>query len=82
MLEELAAGRRKAVGFKRACKALEQGQALVVYLAQDADQELKVQLTQLAQVHSVRLVAVPTMQELGRVCGIQVPAAAAALLKG
>ena len=82
MLEELASGKRKAVGFKRACKALEQGQALVVYLAQDADQELKTQLMQLALAQSVHLVSVPTMQELGKACGIQVPAAAAALLKG
>lgn len=80
MAQELAKQAPKAVGLNQTLKALRKGLAVTVYLAQDADSALQDQLKEAAADQAVPLVMVPTMKELGRSCGIQVPAAAAALL--
>ena len=74
--------RSMAVGIKQARKALLAGEALEVFLAQDADQSLVEPLRELAESLKIPHTAVPGMRELGKRCGIQVPTAAAALLKG
>ena len=77
----LASGERKAVGIKQTLRALIQGRALQVYLAVDADALLVEDIAREAEGRGVPIVRVLTMRELGRMCGIQVPAAAAALVR-
>ena len=74
------AGRRLAVGAKQLKKAVAAGTAQEVFLAEDADPAVTGPLEQLCQTQHVRISWVPTMAALGRACGIEVGAAAAAAL--
>ena len=51
------------------------------FLADDADERVTQPLLDLASEIGVQVVHVPTMQELGKACSIEVGAAAAAVLK-
>ena len=73
-------GKRLAVGAKQLKKALAAGTAQEVFLAEDADPAVTGPLAQLCQTEEVRISWVPTMAALGRACGIEVGAAAAAAL--
>ena len=74
-------GRRVVVGAKQLRKALENDRAVFVYLAEDADPAITAALEQQCQVHNVPYAWIPTMGELGRACGIDVGAAAAAAVR-
>ena len=71
---------KKVVGLKQATKALENGKAKALFLAEDADERVVKPLLELSEKKQVAVEKVATMQELGRMCGIQVGAAAVALL--
>jgi large subunit ribosomal protein L7A len=71
----------RVVGAKETKKALQKGRAVAVYLAADAEERVTGPLRQLARETGVETIDVPTMAELGRICGIEVGAAAAAVLK-
>lgn len=77
----LSEARRRLVGTKQTLKALQGGEAKVVYLAKDADERVLRPLRSALSERSVEVVEVESMQELGRLCGIEVGAAAAALLE-
>ena len=66
------------VGAKQLRKALQSGKATFVYLAKNADPALTAPIEAQCKENSVKYAWVPTMQELGRACGIEVGAAAAA----
>ena len=72
---------RKVVGIKQSCKAVEKGTAQKVFIAADADERVLKPLLELCEEKAVMLVTVDSLQELGRLCGIQVGAAAVAWLK-
>ncbi|MDR3564703.1 MAG: ribosomal L7Ae/L30e/S12e/Gadd45 family protein [Negativicutes bacterium] len=72
----------KAVGAKQATKAIDKGLAALVYLAQDADTRVTAPIRDLCDRKGVAVESVPSMDELGKACGIEVGAAAVALLKG
>lgn len=72
----------KAVGAKQASKAVDKGLASLVYLAQDADARVTAPIRELCGRKGVVVQMVPSMDELGKACGIEVGAAAVALLKG
>jgi large subunit ribosomal protein L7A len=72
----------KAVGAKQASKAVDKGLASLVYLAQDADARVTAPIRELCGRNGVAVEMVPSMDELGKACGIEVGAAAVALLKG
>ena len=74
-------GEKLVVGAKQLRKALLGGRAHRVYLAKNADPAITEPLALLCQQHSVPLAWVPTMVELGKYCGIEVGATAAAALK-
>ena len=71
-------GKRFVVGAKQLRKALQNGKARLVYLAQDADPAITAPLELRCQTEQIPFVWVPTMRELGSTCGIEVGAAAAA----
>lgn len=77
-IEELGLAPRKIVGLKQTLKAVETGTAGAVYVARDADERLMRDLLEKCAQRGVQVVLVPSMAELGRICGIEVGAAAAA----
>ena len=73
-------GRKAVVGSKQLKKALRAGRAAYVYLAEDADPAVTEPLAELCGELHIQITWVRSMAELGRVCGIEVGAAAAAVL--
>lgn len=69
------------VGTKQTVKAVEQGKAVLVYVAQDADYRLISRIVQLCRQHGVHIEYVDTMHNLGKSCGIDVGTAMAALVE-
>ena len=68
----------KVVGAKQTKRALTGGKAVAVYLADDADPRVTEAIRELSEECNVPVYDVPSMKELGRVCGISVGAAVAA----
>ena len=73
-------GNRFVVGAKQLRKALQTGQARMVYLAKDADPAITAPLQTRCETEHIPCVWIPTMWELGSACGIEVGAAAAAAI--
>ena len=79
MVERLVG--KKVVGIKQSIKAIKSGEAKAVYTAIDAEAKLIEPVLKLAKENSLELVYINTMKELGKLCGIDVGAATAAILK-
>ena len=62
-------------------KALQKGHASQVFLAKNADPALTEPLAALSKEYDIPVAWVSSMQDLGKHCGIEVGAAAAAALK-
>ena len=71
-------GTKMVVGAKQLKKALLGGRASRVYLAKNADPAITEPIAALCEQHSVPCAWVPSMLDLGKRCGIEVGAAAAA----
>lgn len=71
---------RVVVGAKQLRKALENGRVRCVYLAANADPAITEPIAELCGKQNIRPIRVRSMQELGRACGIEVGAAAAAVV--
>ena len=71
----------KVIGIKQSIKAVEKETAVEVYIADDADARLISPLQQACSNQNVPAIAGHSMEELGRACGIDVGAAAVAILK-
>ena len=74
MQQRLKKGTNRVVGTKQVLRALEQ-----VFLAMDAAPALRRQVEDRAMEKQVRLTMVVSMEELGQMCGVDVPSAAAGL---
>lgn len=72
---------KKVVGAKQTVKAVEKGLAAIVYVACDADQRLLLPVHEACAREKVTVDNGLSMLELGKVCGIEVGAAAVACLK-
>lgn len=72
---------RKVVGIKQTIKALKNGEGRTVYIAKDADNKLISTVEELSMEHSLEVVYIETMKELGKLCGIDVGAASALVLE-
>jgi len=79
--EALRISGRRAVGVREARKHLERDRVERVIVAQDADPSVTQELLREAAARGVAVSYTDSMAELGRACGIQVGAAAAALLR-
>ncbi len=79
-LEQIRAAEARAVGASQTVRAVEQGRAVLVLVARDADRKVTAPVVSAARTHGVPLVEVDSMRDLGRACGIAVGAAAAAVL--
>ncbi|HBC96447.1 MAG TPA: 50S ribosomal protein L7ae-like protein [Clostridium sp.] len=71
----------KVVGMKQTVKAIKNKKARTVYIAKDADDKLIQSVKVLIDDNSQEIVYVDTMKKLGKLCGIDVGAAMAAVLK-
>lgn len=69
------------VGTKQVIKAVQAGTISFVYLADDVEAFLKNKLKAVCYENGVEIRTVPTMQELGEACGIDVGAACAGVPK-
>lgn len=72
---------KKVVGIKQTIKTIKNGEGSIVYIAKNADAKLVQSVEALAIENSIEVVYVDTMKELGRLCGIDVGAATAVILK-
>lgn len=72
---------RIAVGAKQLKKAVRAGTVRCVYLAENADPALTQPLAEICADNQIQITWVSTMETLGSACGIEVGAAAAAVLK-
>ena len=72
--------KRIVVGAKQLKKAVRDGRARYVFLAENADPAVTEPLAELCAANHIQITWVPSMAELGRSCGIEVGAAAAAVV--
>ncbi|MDR5693969.1 MAG: ribosomal L7Ae/L30e/S12e/Gadd45 family protein [Armatimonadota bacterium] len=79
--QRIRAAVERAVGANQTLKAIQRGRARVVFVARDADRRVVAPVLQAARERGVEVIEVSSMAELGRACGIQVGAAAAAILE-
>lgn len=79
-MQRLAKARKRTVGTKQTQKAVEKGQAQVVYIARDAEEKVTSPLIRLCEEKDIEVIYVESMQELGKICGIKVGAASAAIV--
>ena len=68
------------VGVKQLKKALARGTARHVFLAENADPGLTEPIAALCGQKGIGITRIPSMSQLGRCCGIEVGAAAAAVV--
>ena len=80
-MEMLKAGGRKVVGTKQVLRALKAGTVSRVYAANDADTFIYQQVVRSAEDAGIPCVRVASMKELGMICGVDVPTAAAGILR-
>ena len=79
-VSQMLRGHNYVVGAKQLKKALKNGKAHHVFLACNADPAITEPIAALCQQNSVDFAWVRSMTDLGRACGIEVGAAAAAAL--
>lgn len=68
------------VGTKQTAKMLEQQRAIEVYVARDADPQMREKIVHLCERAGVPIKWIDTMKVLGETCGIDIGAATAALV--
>lgn len=80
MLSELAKA-EKVVGLKQTKRAIADGTAQNVYIAEDAEMRLRLEISLLCESYNVPVTMVESMKALGGACGIKIGATTAALIK-
>lgn len=81
MRENLEKSTLRVVGLRQVLRAVREGKALKVYLADDAPEDMQRQVLLTARQMDVPVGRVGSMRALSRLCGVDVPASCAALLK-
>ncbi len=71
----------KVVGTRRLLKAIEQDKVQLAYVAQDADLFISRQVAEACEAKRIPVIEVSNMKALGEACHVQVPTAAAGLIK-
>lgn len=72
---------KKVIGIKQSIKAIESGEGVVLYIAEDADMKLINPLIDLAEKNGIEVKSIETMKKLGKMCGIDVKSAATLILE-
>lgn len=77
---ERIASSAKVVGIKQTRNALSEKKARVVYTAEDVAPGMLDEIIKLCEAEKTERIVVPTRKELAKLCKVDVPCAAAALL--
>ena len=72
---------KKVVGSQETLQAIKSKKTHCVYIAKDTDENLKNEIINEAKNSNINIKEIESKMQLGRVCGIEVAAASAALLK-
>lgn len=80
-LDRIRLARKRTIGTNQTMKALMQMMAKQLYVARDADERVVNPVVNLARDKGVPVTWVETMKQLGKACGIEVGAAAAAIIE-
>lgn len=72
---------KKVIGAKQTLKAIKNGTASIVYVAEDAEQKVIKPIIEACLLCNLELVYISTIRELGRMCDIDVGAATACIVK-
>lgn len=78
--EKVKQAGKLSIGTKQAMKAVELGNAMEVFIAQDADPRITHKMVHLCNKMGVQVTFVDSMKLLGKACGIEVGAAIAAVV--
>lgn len=78
--EKLKQAGKISIGTKQATKMVELGRASEVFVAKDADPRITSKIANLCKKMGVQVTYVDSMKQLGKVCGIEVGAAVAAIV--
>lgn len=79
--QRLRSARKKTIGSKQTLKAVERGQAKVVFIARDADAHVVDPIKLACREKKIEIVEVDSLKELGRACGIEVGCASASIIE-
>lgn len=80
-MQELKASHKRIVGLKQTVKAVKNGTAKKVYLAEDADDFIKQSVLAACSDKNLQIIYFKSMKELGDACGIDIGASTAAIVK-
>jgi len=72
---------KKVIGKKQTQRALAKDKATSIYIAKDADKKVVNDIIEISKAKMIEVVYVDTMENLGKMFGIDVKAAVAATLK-
>lgn len=81
MHKQLERKQRRVAGVRQVMKGIAEGNLHKVFLALDASPMLQAQIRAAANERQLAVETVSSMEELGQMCGIDVPCAVAALKK-
>lgn len=68
------------VGFKQSLRALNENKVKKAFLAEDCEDKIKNPIKEACTKNDIQLFFIPTMSELGKLCGIEVKASCAVVL--
>lgn len=71
----------RVIGIKQVAKAVKHGNVRQVFIAEDAEKRIVEPIEMLCREHNVPREQAASMKELGQACGIEVGAAAVAVLE-
>lgn len=80
MRENLEKSTLRVVGLRQVLRAIREEKALKVYLADDAEENMRIQVLEAAEQKQVPLCKVNSMRALAHLCNVDVPASCAAVL--
>lgn len=79
--EKVKLAKAITIGTKQTKKAIEQGRASIVIVADDADSKITLSIRSMCEARGIAITHVDSMKELGKACGIEVGAATVAILQ-
>lgn len=79
--EKVLQAKKVIIGTKQTAKVLKEGIVLELIVASDSDQQLTANLVKQAQELNIPVLYVDSMKRLGKACGIEVGAAAVAIIR-
>jgi large subunit ribosomal protein L7A len=79
--EKVLKAQRIVIGAKQTVKALKEGNVQELIVASDAEPKVSAKIVEVAQMLDVPITFVDSMKKLGKACGIEVGAAAVAIIR-